>query len=1033
MPRTNMLPLTLKYNALQSGTMGQPFLAPVPTNMGRPTILAFVLVTRAAALSCTYDDVSCSDLSAGAIRTTRSAGGASPAWFNVSVSKAGGTCGLHWTCTQSVWPHLKKRGTSRATASTDASASFRIASAGAGPRRWPAVEATAACDAHVTVSDLVITGAGIVPGAVKRTVEAKIASTIEAKTCEEARALVYNFSAVDGAVNVCDANARASEAAIRRHGPADDGTGPVAWRRTAAVRAASAFAAREAEAELRRLGVVDAAVGVSRTFSSPAANVTVTVDAVRVAGLDAATVELDALPNLTVALAAAAPTVNLTAFLTVTVVSPYLAAPKTEKATATWRLGGATVAGTYRVALRPSAVAEAAFARYPLRCASSALSSLNVSRLSVRADTYARVAVAPDEPSPLVAEVAAAATDAVDAFLDGFPGLVDGALDCAVDGAAKALLNERVAAFLAGDRGGGACARAAAVEGGFDGTTTAYALSVPFVFAVIVLTLGLYAVCGAAMLVRRGPADGGGLAEGLLARDHDALSLSAASSPVAKRAVPSVLVGIVALLFYSYVAPLQRLDVRVAVTSGAWASPLRVSLDNFWTFDAVAVCLDVWNSGATALIPYATLASFLWPLLKLFLSAFAWAAPAAPTPLTPDARFARLRRACHLAPAARVDLLDVLDKLGKWGAVHPIACLVFVALNHLELAARLADPAGGAPDALSATTYLVLLSAFYAYAAALVASQLLGRRLLVDARTALLRDDDDALDGPRAGSCSIGDVDDRSVLSVGLDAGPRLDGLPPNAAPLEIRDVDSDVGGAARASVAAGSAPWVRGAVAVAIFATALIAAAGAARVAFVVTIRGLSTRLMDAAESTQRRSLATLAGGLSGGFEDPHGFAAGFVAAAFALSTIALPPLLCVGGLVLWLARLSLKYQARLLDALELVHAYATLDVFAVTMLFVVAEYGNFAEYAFAQECAELQKVLDAAKSHEICFHLAGSLEDGAALLLVAGLLTGCGGGLALRAARRSVDRRRRLEPAPAFVDGWRWWALSGCLRHCC
>ena len=127
----------------------------------------------------------------------------------------------------------------------------------------------------------------------------------------------------------------------------------------------------------------------------------------------------------------------------------------------------------------------------------------------------------------------------------------------------------------------------------------------------------------------------------------------------------------------------KRLDVRVAVTSGAWASPLRVSLDNFWTFDAVAVCLDVWNSGATALIPYATLASFLWPLLKLFLSAFAWAAPAAPTPLTPDARFARLRRACHLVPAARVDLLDVLDKLGKWGAVHPIACLVFVALNHL--------------------------------------------------------------------------------------------------------------------------------------------------------------------------------------------------------------------------------------------------------------------------------------------------------------------------------------------------------------
>ena len=75
--------------------------------------------------------------------------------------------------------------------------------------------------------------------------------------------------------------------------------------------------------------------------------------------------------------------------------------------------------------------------------------------------------------------------------------------------------------------------------------------------------------------------------------------------------------------------------------------------------------------------------SFLWPLLKLFLSAFAWAAPAAPTPLTPDARFARLRRACHLVPAARVDLLDGLDKLGKWGAVHPIACLVFVALNHL--------------------------------------------------------------------------------------------------------------------------------------------------------------------------------------------------------------------------------------------------------------------------------------------------------------------------------------------------------------
>ena len=181
----------------------------------------------AAAVECTYADLACSEVHAGAIGTTASRG-ETPAWFNVSVRGAGGTCGMHWTCVESIWPHLTKRGTGTATATTDAAVAFRLdaaapASASAPSRPWPGAEATARCAAHVDVSDLKITGAGLVPGPVKHVIARKIAAEMESEACAAARAVSLNFSRVDSRLRICEDAAVASEARIR---PADRSANP---------------------------------------------------------------------------------------------------------------------------------------------------------------------------------------------------------------------------------------------------------------------------------------------------------------------------------------------------------------------------------------------------------------------------------------------------------------------------------------------------------------------------------------------------------------------------------------------------------------------------------------------------------------------------------------------------------------------------------------------------------------------------------------------------------------------------------------
>ena len=189
---------------------------------------------------------------------------------------------------------------------------------------------------------------------------------------------------------------------------------------------------------------------------------------------------------------------------------------------------------------------------------------------------------------------------------------------------------------------------------------------------------------------------------------------------------------------------------------------------------------------------------------------------------------------------------------------------------------------------------------------------------------------------------------------------------------------------------------------------------------------------LASDAEATRRRALVDFAGGIRAGFED-GGAAAGLLAAGFVLTTLVLPLLQFLFVLALWLLPLAARAQARLLDVADVVSAWALLDVFAVTMLLVCAEYGRFAEFAFKRECLDVQKLLDATKSHEICFHLEATLEAGAFLLLAAGLVSGVLVPVFLRAARDRVDLRLRRHPKPAFVDGCRWWALSSCLRFCC
>jgi len=142
--------------------------------------------------------------------------------------------------------------------------------------------------------------------------------------------------------------------------------------------------------------------------------------------------------------------------------------------------------------------------------------------------------------------------------------------------------------------------------------------------------------------------------------------------------------------------------------------------------------------------------------------------------------------------------------------------------------------------------------------------------------------------------------------------------------------------------------------------------------------------------ENTRDYSVFSLLGSVpQTSFDDPNGPRVRTIQLAATSFVLVIPCLHLVSLMAVWLLPLSVKLQKNFWYVIEILYAWAAMEVFIVALVVALLELGDFAAFIISGKCILVDELIQRfSDTPQPCFAVHAELEAGSALLVVAVLI---------------------------------------------
>lgn len=185
----------------------------------------------------------------------------------------------------------------------------------------------------------------------------------------------------------------------------------------------------------------------------------------------------------------------------------------------------------------------------------------------------------------------------------------------------------------------------------------------------------------------------------------------------------------------------------------------------------------------------------------------------------------------------------------------------------------------------------------------------------------------------------------------------------------------------------------------------------------FSFSFKGAAGWLLDQLQpystpSESTYSVISVAFQVPGGTEHPNTFTVRTVQAVFCLTAIFLPIVHLLALLVLWLVPMSRRTQRHWYTFCEVLNAWASLDVFVVSILAALLEIEQLALFIVADYCTGvdvlLAKYMDALlDGYDTCFDVIATLDQGCWMLFGAAVVYDTVTFIVMKSAHKALGER--------------------------
>jgi len=373
-----------------------------------------------------------------------------------------------------------------------------------------------------------------------------------------------------------------------------------------------------------------------------------------------------------------------------------------------------------------------------------------------------------------------------------------------------------------------------------------------------------------------------------------------------------------------------------------------VRLPSLFDFSLGNSVQDMWDAGVYPLSILIAVFSGAWPYLKLVMMLFCWVVPVR-----------------YLTVKHREYMLMFLDALGKWSLIDSFVLTLMMVAFHFDL-----SPADQSTQA-AIEAYVEPEWGFYSFLLSTMMSLTMSHIIL-------------ALHNYAKGSP---DVDD------------------PQKQPLYTFAFRS------KNKMARHGLTFLM--VFLVVFALILVAV-GSSIISFEFQFKGALELILEylGQPTNQPYSVLSLGIGLPGSSQTPNAFGVRWIQATFFIFALVVPLLFLITLLFLWLTPMTYKMQKRVFVVVEILNAWAALEVFVVSIIAALLEIQQFAAFIIGDKCDGIDQILqkyfaDQLDGDVTCFDVIATLEDGCWLLFSACLIYVAVGSLVIRTTHKILTER--------------------------
>lgn len=428
--------------------------------------------------------------------------------------------------------------------------------------------------------------------------------------------------------------------------------------------------------------------------------------------------------------------------------------------------------------------------------------------------------------------------------------------------------------------------------------------------------------------------------------------------------MPLLLLGNIAL-FISSNASIGA-AVEILFTLGTDKTVKTPSLFNFGLINSIR---DMWKAGIWPLSILVALFSGVWPYIKLIMMLVAWVFPLSMIP-----------------EKHRERILMVLDALGKWSMLDTYIMVLFLVSFHFHVALPAADPSR-VTSPIVVDVFVTAASGFLMFVLATVISLVLSHIILALHRHVKARRDENE------------GIEAKEWRSLFTFCSPKKFVVP------------------------------VRIGIAVALGIALALVVVGVSIVSFAFHFYGLAGWALEllGGETERRYSVFTVGAAVTTSVQSIT-FTVVFTQIIFFLTAAVLPIVHLVVLIFLWLVPLTRRIQSRIYVACEVLYAWASLDVFVLSLVAAILEIGQFTEFMVGEGCASFDPYIgrfldEPLDGHTGCFVVEASLEPGCWVMITAVVIYTVCMMVVMRVCRHSLEQRKQKSGAaqpdsPAIVS---------------